>query len=83
MDTQSRLQLIASQQAKNVKLLEAFREAQAWSEDQFKQWTKLQAAKEADNLALDLYKRQDESALKQLSFKLQRQAHSLLSHFQL
>lgn len=69
---QSRLQLISSQKAKNDALLEAFREAQAWSEDQFQQWAKIQAQKEADNLALQMYRRQDEAILKQLSLELSR-----------
>ena len=72
VEGQSRLQLISSQKAKNEALSEAFKEAQAWSEDQFQQWAKIQAQKEADNLALQMYWRQDEVILKQMSLELSR-----------
>ena len=68
----ARVQLVTIHKAKNNQLADAFREAQAWSEDQFQQWSKIQSEKEDDNLALQVYRRQDDATLRQLSFDLQK-----------
>lgn len=67
-----RLQFLEGSKGKNAALEKAFREAQAWNEDQFKQWSEVQAKKEEDNIALQMYRRKDEAILKQMSVELQR-----------
>lgn len=49
-----------------------FREAQLWNESQLQQWAKAAAQREADNLALLQYQRQDETLIKQLNKELER-----------
>ena len=48
------------------------REAQAWNESQLQQWAKVAAEREADNLALLQYQRQDEALIKQLNSRLEK-----------
>lgn len=55
-------------------LVQAFKEAQAWNESQLQQWVTVFAQKEDDNQALQLYCRQDEATVKDLSKSLERWA---------
>ena len=54
------------------KFIRICREAQTWNESQLQQWAKAAAQREADNLALLQYQRQDEELIKQLNASLER-----------
>ena len=66
------------EKAKNLGLVQAFKEAQAWNESQLHQWVTVFAQKEDDNQALQLYCRQDEATVKDLSKSLERWAPFLV-----
>lgn len=81
-DAAGRFDRFQREGAKQQKWREAFKEAQAWSEAQLQQWATLAAEREDDSLALQLYHRQDEAVIKQLTSELQRCPQTLSLHQQ-